>query len=65
MREFVEAHWHDLIALFVLLLGVSLVLLGAFIPDARVSIGGELIGAGLLGLGLRPTNNQKPKKEGE
>lgn len=60
MQEFVESHWQDLIALFVLLLGVSLVV---FIPDGRVTIGGELVGAGLLGLHLRNGNETKPKKK--
>ncbi len=58
MSEFFQQHWGDFVALSVLLLGVGLYV---FVGESVVA--GELIGAGLLGLRLKPAaklNNGPP-----
>ena len=53
MNEFFQAHWGDFVAFSILLLGVGLYV---FIGESTVA--GELIGAGLLGLRLKPAVKQ-------
>jgi len=49
MSEFFQLHWGDFVALGVLLLGV-----GLYVSHGESVVAGELIGAGLLGLRLKP-----------
>ena len=58
MSEFFQSRWGDFVALGVLLLGV-----GLFVFQGESVVAGELIGAGLLGLRLKPAvkpNNGPP-----
>jgi len=58
MSEFFQARWGDFVALFVLFTGV-----GIYLTHGESTVAGELIGAGLLGLRLKPAvkpNNGVP-----
>jgi len=69
MRDFVEEHWADLIGIFVLILGVSLILLGAYAGGEQTqtvsTTGTSLVLAGMTALGLKNREGKTASKERE